>query len=233
MIRTHLTNQRIDPREAKEFYRNAFWEMRDLISTARDERARSYRELRMATRQYERIRTKVQSLTTFEALQGWLNEDQFEVFACPFNVMDDRRKVVGYQRARIHEVIPLNVDNTFRHDEFSEEPIKGRGWSVEIWFTMNPGRFDLTALKQGLAAFGIYTIDSDYSDDENGKRAYKLTTYMLRRDFKMTDAKASQWKERPEFGIDDDEDDIPESLAKARMIEDGLMDEEVDFYGYR
>lgn len=228
-MKSAFTNDVID-RPILGYYRNALWEM-DVDPTD----VQTWCELRLVSRQYLEIRKHVQSITTFVELEKWLNERQFDVYAAPLNIIDSRRYVTPYIRAHIDSVDRKQIDHTFNHDVMLEEQFSGKGWEVEIWFTVNQGRFDQLGLKMALAAYGIYVFSMSYSQDKAGKPCYKASAYVLRRDFKMTDANLSRFKDDLDFDPeDDDEDDeeISESEERARMFEDGFLDQEIEGIHY-
>lgn len=242
MRRSVITNEPITG-SFFEYYRESFWHMDPNRLMA--SQPRIFRELRIATEQYCWYRQQVQSLTTFDALQTWLNDEQFGVYSAPYNVMDARRYPDRYRRATVDKVTTEKINHIFRHDEYEEETIHGVGWEVELKFEIKVGRFDSIALKLGLAALGIYTYSGEYTTIK-GRPTYSIFCYMLERDWKMTDAKDSRWYTptwTPLNEIEDEEDHeeevINEARAKAEMrakdFEDGLLDDEIEEItrGYR
>ena len=194
---------------------------------------RHFPELKLASRQYRSIRDAVQSMTTFASLQTWLNEHQFEVYAAPYNIMDERRYVSRYKRAKIVGVETAQVNHNFHHDLYFEEEVRGKGWEVEILFMVGTQRFDQLGLKIGLAAYGIYTYGIEYTTDEYNANCYRVSAYLLERDFKMTDG--HKWKPKHRFNDEDEDENISAAEQKARWYEEGLLDDEIDGVvdGYR
>lgn len=219
------------------YYRNAFWEM-DVDPTNPE----TWCELRLVARQYQATRSKVQQITTFAELEQWLNERQHEVFAAPLNILDIRRYVTPYKRAHIDSVARKQINHTFQHDVMLEEQFSGKGWEVEIWFETGPGRYDQLGLKMALAAWGIYAYSISYGQNKSGAPCYQVSAYILKRDFNMTDANKARWNHDPmllgpDLDDDDDEDDdtISQAEQRARMFEEGLLDQEIEgiYYGDR
>jgi len=245
--RSRVTNQPIQMRDKEgndyaypiqDYYRELFWNLGEVLGNHRTN-AKAYRRLRLATQQYELIRSQVQSLTTFELLESWLNFRQWQVYLTPFMILDDRRRTVFYRSVKIKGVNPYKVDHTARSMDFYEEEVQGEGWNVEFWFFTGPGRFDMAGLKQALAGWGIYVYESDYGH-EGSANYYRVHAHILRRDFKLTDANNSKWKYTGKNAnsdwdslIDEDEDDDEYDAAKeaeltAQWYEDGYLDSEIE-----
>lgn len=246
MIRSLINNERIPPLQSGEvgkspvweYYRNLFWEMRNLGSWGKS--ARAYRVLRHAITQYQVYRDKVQAFTSIEQLMTWINSEQFEVYACPLNILIDTRTPTAYEKVTIDRVAEANISTKFRHDDYTEEDVDGDGWTFELLVYPNKGRFNINCLLLGLAAYGVYATEQVYDSDSQGQTCYRLTCSALARDFKFTDAADARWAYNPALDDDPEDDEdledlISEEESRARWFEEGYSDDEIDglFDGYR
>ena len=166
-----------------------------------------YREVRLITDQYCRIRAKVQAFTTFAQLEDWLNAKPFEVQAVPLNMLRSDLRAVNYTSAKILRIEDNeDISYLFDHEEGITETVKGSGWELYINFPVKVGkRLSLKTLRLGLAAMGIYPYVDAYDRDDHNPAVITVRAYILDRDFNMTDGFDERFNSK--LILDDDEED--------------------------
>ncbi len=227
-----LTNAPIETwAEARRFYDEFFWDSRH-IDWPSD--IGHFHRLKMVSRQYRRIRSRVQQFTTLAEILLWMNGSPHEVLYAPMNFVDHRRKPREPVGVKISQVFRDDDINTmFRFFEGSDEEIIGEGWSGTMVVVPPTGqRFDADAWRFGLASYGIYLQQGAWGSNEE-KNVWEFQFSILERDFKITDSDNPTWAWQDPTDDDDEEiSDWEDACNRAMAIEDGEDDEEVFGDGY-
>ena len=215
-------------KEASGFYGEFFWDSRH-IDWASD--IGHFHRLRMISRQYRKIRARVQQYTSLEELLFWMNDCGHEVLLTPMNFVDHRRKPTEPIGIKISQVFRDDDINTmFRYFESSDEEVIGEGWTGTMIVTPSAGkRFDADAWRFGLASHGIYLQPGAWGSDEE-KNVWEFQFSILERDFQITDADNEAWAWKDP--VDEEISDWEDACNRAMAIEDGLEDDEVFGDGY-
>lgn len=228
MIRSVLDNQHFATWAEYWYGMTSFYETADLVERCVRYPA-DYRRLRMITRQYAMHRQRLQALTTLTDVEKWLNQEHLALFNVPMNYLDNRRRPIAPLEFKFTNVVEdRHIDTIHRLDVFTEEPIKGKGWSgsLIVKIVTNP-RYDITALRFALGSYGIYVTEVEYSPIQ-GASAYELTFSMLRRDFKLKGFREEDWLDLDTLDDDDRFDQL--SVKELEQLErDELFDDDIQW----
>lgn len=164
-------------------------------------------------------------------VESWLNADLARLFNVPFNHLDvDDRNFSKPCKIWFRNMAEdAAIDTNFYIGIPDEEALFGKGWTGELVIELERSTSKATGvghIKQGLGAYGIYTLDIDY-DPGTQSRKYVLSIAMLERDFKFKNFNESEW-----VHLDLSEDDIFDSLTIDdidRWERDQIFDDDAQY----
>lgn len=214
-MRSVLNNDRFE--NIFDYYSDILWHLDGHWSDRNAKQGQSpdfYREVRLITDQYCKIREKVQAFTTFAQLEEWLNQKPFEVQAVPLNLLRSDLRAVEYTSAKILRIEDNEeISYLFDHEEGVTETVKGSGWDLYINFPVKVGkRLSLKTLRLGLAAMGIYPYTDGYDRDDHNPAVITVRAFILDRDFNMTDGFDKRFNSTLILDDDEEEEDPDDSL---------------------
>lgn len=230
MIRSVLDNQHFDTIADFRLWVTYVYENSWRLSEI-GERPENYRRLRMITRQYVEHRRRLHALTTLTDVERWLNHEHLALFNVPMNHLDLQRKPTAPHEFKFYNVVRDSlIDTIHRLDSFTEEPVKGEGWSGNLMVKIKPNpRHDITALKFALGSYGIYITETLYAPIQDTWAGLDFSFVMLRRDFKFKDFREEDWL-NPDM-VDDDDDRFDHmSLEELEQLDrDELFDDDAQW----
>lgn len=221
-----LTNQRFDSwPELRTFYNEFFWDTRHQ-EWMQD--YGTYRRLRMIISQYQAYRSKVRQFKSLQEILEWMNGYGHEVMMVPMNYVDNRRLPSQPERVEISQVWHTpDINVAFRFFPGSDEELHGPGVMLTMSvFPRKGNKFDPDAWRFGLASYGIYSSEGQWTDDY-GKHHWDFEVTILDADFTITDTMNPKWAFSMPNDQDDEISDWEDANNRAWAIEEGLEDYEV------
>lgn len=230
-----LTNKPIDSwEELRGWYKIFFDDTRELNW---HRNPGIYRRLRLLIAQYQVFKSQVDKFTTIQQITDWLRDYTHQAIMVPMNFVDKRREPRHPQAACFDKMLRCDINITFRYSDYiEEETVEGRGVSGIMIVTPFAGvKFDTKAWQYGLASYGIYLTDPEWTTIDF-KNVWRFEVSILDRDYKLTDVETGPWAHYlSKIDTEDEHEEISDwehANRVADAIESGLYDDEIFGDGY-